>query len=400
MNSAAATALEHVEHLAVHIGNRPIGSAANLEAQDYITGVFKKAGLSVETQDFPCPDWTEEHTALELDGEPLEAFANTFSPSCDLRAPTLPVCTLAELDLAAITGCIPIFYGDLAQAELAAERAIYVSARDRHILELLKQGKPAAIVTVNPTLHGRWRLVEDFDLGIPSVTVAATAGLRLLKSPGAVVHLQISTRRSPSHSANVIATQNGATAARIVLCAHYDTKVDTPGAYDNAAGVGVLLALAQLLSRGEHRHSLEWIAFSGEEGYGLGDMEYVRRCGGSFSGISAVMNFDGVGPFTGTTTVACFTASLSLEALVDETISLHPSVDRADPWPASDHYIFYSNGVPSLAFTSTGVRDVYHTPADGIEWISGDKLEESLELAMQFINALDDREPGWTRPAK
>ena len=52
--------------------------------------------------------------------------------------------------------------------------------------------------------------------------------------------------------------------------------MDTPGAYDNAAGVGVLLALAQILSGYRHRHTLEWVAFTGEEGAGLGDMEYAR----------------------------------------------------------------------------------------------------------------------------
>ncbi len=400
MNTIAATAWEHVEHLAVRIGSRAIGSAANLEAAAYISGIFEERGLSVETQDFPCPDWTEEHTTLELDGEPLDAFANTFSPSCDLRAATLPVCTVAELESAAIRGCVLIFYGDLAQSELAAERAIYVPPRDRRILDLLKQEKPAAIITVNPTLHERWRLVEDFDLDIPSATVTAHSGLRLLRKPGAMIHLCISATRSPSHSANLIATQKGATAHRIVLCAHYDTKVDTPGAYDNAAGVGVLLASAQALSRRRHRHTIEWIAFSGEEGYGLGDMEYARRCGGAFAEITVAMNFDGVGPFTGTTTVASFEASQSMDALLCDTLRRFPAVARVDPWPASDHYIFYSRGVPSLAFTSRGIRDIHHTPSDSLEWISGDKLEESLDLALQFVDALDERQPAWTRPAK
>jgi Zn-dependent M28 family amino/carboxypeptidase len=74
----------------------------------------------------------------------------------------------------------------------------------------------------------------------------------------------------------VIGRLQGQIPERIVFCAHYDSKVDTPGAYDNAAGVGVLLALAQILSGRKHRHTLEWVAFTGEEGAGLGDMEYAR----------------------------------------------------------------------------------------------------------------------------
>jgi len=190
---------------------------------------------------------------------------------------------------------------------------------------------------------------------------------------------------------------------RIVLCAHYDTKVDTPGAYDNAAGVGVLLTLAELLSHGKHRHTLEWVAFSGEEGYGLGDMEYARRArstGDGFDQVTVAINFDGVGPFTGTTSVACFAASQALERLLDERIRSYPGVVKVEPWPASDHYIFHSNGTPSLAFSSKGIRDIYHTSSDTFEWISGEKLAEVVQLALDLIETLDHEDLSWSRPNK
>jgi len=396
--------MEHVKHLAVHIGSRLIGSTANLAAADYISEVFKQAGLSlIEEQEFACPDWIEEHTSLELNGEPLEASANTFSPSCNISAGTAPVGTLADLESASIAGRILIFYGDLAQTELAAKGAIYVSERDRKIVQLLEARGPAGIITINPTLHERWRLIEDFDLDIPSITVSAHAGLKLLKSPGAIAQMKIATRRSPSHSANVIGRLKGDIPERIVLCAHYDTKVDTPGAYDNAAGVGVILTLAELLSHRKHRHTLEWVAFSGEEGYGLGDMEYARsarRTGDGFDQVTTAINFDGVGPFTGVTSVACFAASQALEMLIDERIRSYSGVVKVEPWPASDHYIFYSNGSPSIAFSSKGIRDIYHTLSDTFQWISGEKLAEVVQLALDLIEALDDKGLSWSRPKK
>jgi len=395
--------LEHVKHLAVHIGSRLIGSTGNLAAADYISEVFNQNGLSLEKQEFSCPDWIEEHTALELNGEPLEVSANTFSPACNIRAATIPVGTLAELESALIPGRILVFYGDLAQTELAAKGAIYVSERDRKIVQLLEDRGPAGIITINPTLHERWRLIEDFDLDIPSVTVSAHSGLKLLKSPGAIVQMKIATRRSPSNSANVVGRLKGDIPERIVLCAHYDTKVDTPGAYDNAAGVGVLLTLAELLSHTKHRHTLEWVAFSGEEGYGLGDMAYARnarRTGDGFNQVTAAINFDGVGPFTGVTSVACFAASRAFETLIGEMIRSYPGVVKVEPWPASDHYIFYSNGTPSIAFSSKGIRDIYHTSSDTFEWISGEKLAEVVQLALDLIEVLDNERLSWSRPKK
>ena len=397
----ASGTLEHVGRLAVQIGSRMIGSTANLAAADYISGIFRQSGLSLERQEISCPNWVEEQTVLELNGEILEASANTFSPSCDISAATVSVCTPAELELASITDRILIFYGDMAQGELATKGGIYVSDRDRRILQLLEERRPAGIITINPILHARWRLIEDFDLDIPSVTVSAQSGLKLLKNPGAIVQMKVSTQRSTSHTANVIGRLPGELRERIVFCAHYDSKVDTPGAYDNAAGVGVLLTLAEVLSQRKHRHTLEWVAFTGEEGAGLGDMEYARRArspGHGFDQVSAAINIDGVGPFTGTTTVASFAASQEFEALIDDRLKRYPSVMRVEPWPASDHYIFYSNGVPSIALTSKGVRDIYHTLSDTIEWISGEKLSETVRFVLGLIEVLDDKDLSWSRP--
>lgn len=395
--------LEHVRKLAVEIGSRPIGSTANLAAADYIGDVFTRSGLSVERQSIPCPDWSAEQTSLTLAGEYLEASANTFSPACNIAAETIPICTPAELELATLTGRIAVFYGDMAQGELATKGGIYVSDRDRGTFQLLEQRRPVGIITVNPTIHARWRLIEDFDLDIPSVTVSARSGLRLLRNPGATVHMKILSRRGASHTDNVIGRLPGEIPERIVMCAHYDSKVDTPGAYDNAAGVGVLLTLAEALSRTKHHHTLEWIAFTGEEGAGLGDMEYARRAretGAGFDPVTAAINIDGVGPFTGTTTVASFAASQGLERLIDDKIRNHPGVIRVEPWPASDHYIFYSNGVPSVALTSKGIRDIFHTVFDTIEWISAEKLGEAVRLALELFEALDHKDRSWTRPGK
>ena len=116
--------------------------------------------------------------------------------------------------------------------------------------------------------------------------------------------------------------------------------------------------------------------------------------------MTAAINIDGVGPFTGTTTIACFAASPAFESVVDEKIKNYPGVLKVDPWPASDHYIFYSNGAPSVALTSKGLRDLYHTLSDTIEWISPEKLAESVQLVMDLVDVLDTKDLSWSRPHK
>jgi hypothetical protein len=98
--------------------------------------------------------------------------------------------------------------------------------------------------------------------------------------------------------------------------------------------------------------------------------------------------------------VASFVTSQDLDALIDQKVRNYPGVVRVEPWPASDHYIFYSHGTPSIAFGSKGVRDLYHTPSDTIEWISRDKLTEALRLALDLIEVLDHKDTSWSRPEK
>ena len=163
------------------------------------------------------------------------------------------------------------------------------------------------------------------------------------------------------------------------------------------------MTLAQILSQQNHRHTLEWIAFTGEEGAGLGDMEYARAAhsaGNAFDQVTAAINIDGVGPYTGTTTTAAFVASQNFEALLEEQMQRYPGIIRVEPWPASDHYIFYSNGAPSIALTSMGIKDIFHTLSDTIEWISAEKLAEAVQLTLDLVEALDDKELSWTRPQK
>lgn len=393
-------AYAHVRTLSVEIGPRLIGTAGHHAAAAYLERHLAQAGLAVERQPIPCPNWEEGPASVQVDGLTLPAYANTFSPAATVTAPTLALGTLAELKAADLRGRLLIFYGALAQHGLAAQNAIYVSLRDLAIISRLAEQQPAGLITVNPSLHAHWRLVEDYDLPLPSATVQPREGLALVQRAGAVACLTVESRRSQGHTDNVVGRRPGPRAERLVICAHYDTKADTPGAYDNAAGLGVLLAVAEALSASPLTHTLEYVCFTGEEGYGLGDMEYARRqaYGVGFDTITAALNLDGPGPYLAANTLAVFAANDRFKALAEAAAARYPGVAVIEPWPASDHYIFYSHGVPSLAISSVGIQDQYHTPHDSLEWISPAKLDEAARLALDTLTALDDKPVRWGRP--
>ncbi|MGL4648015.1 MAG: M28 family peptidase, partial [Caldilineaceae bacterium] len=250
---------QHVGRLAGDLGARPVGSAANRAAADYVAGVFANAGLTVERQPFDCPDWTDEGTTLTLDGHPLEAAANMWSPPCDVSAPAVPVCTLAELEGADLDGRIALLYGELSERPITPKGyPLYSDERDLRIDAALEGKGTAAALTVQHR-RGLERILEDADLAVPSATIGPDTARALLARPGVPVQLRIRTRREPSTGAHVIGLKTGPRPARVLLCAHFDTKIGTPGAWDNASGTAALLALAGLLAHESLGCGLEFL---------------------------------------------------------------------------------------------------------------------------------------------
>ncbi len=394
----ATRVMEYLSQLSETIGPRPAGSSANQAAADYIHGVLEGCGLLVQRQEFPFPSWQHRNTSLHLSGAPLDAEANPFSPSCDVTGVPVILATVGELEATDLTGRVVVLHGDLTREQFATKGAIYVPERDKAIIALLERQAPAALITVSLDLGMVHSLIQDWDLPLPSATVPSDAGLALLRRRGEQVHLRIDTRTTPGHSSNVVATRLGDRDGRIVLCAHYDTYPKTPGAWDNGSGVAVILTIAELLRGRDIPIGLEWVVFNGEELGGVGDLEYLRRCRGTLDGIIAAINIDGVGQELGSTSIATFAASAAFAAHVSALVREgYPGVVEVDPWPASDHYIFYSNGVPSIALTSSGQANVLHRPADTIEWMSAARLSEVVALTADLIGSLQGKDPLWGR---
>lgn len=392
----------HLRHLCSDIGARPVGSANNQAAAAYVRSVFSSAGLKVHEQRFDWVDWKAEKTSLQLDGLSLKAYANTYSRSCNVIAPTVAVGTLAELEAADLRGKIGVLYGELTQTPLTPKNfALYTVERDQRIVALLERKQPLALLTVNLQPPSTERLIEDRDFAIPSATVTAEIGLKLVERAGDTVHLLIIAHSSPSCSANVIGTKAGSRPERIVLCAHYDTKIDTPGASDNASGMAALLTLARILSRRNIAAGLEFVAFSDEEYFGQDDAAYVRDSGDQMGTILAAINMDAIGQALGANTVAIMSHSVALHERVSAATAQYPGVIWVDPWPQSNHSTFAWRGVPSIAFTSyfAGMNRYIHLPADTPKWISSAKLAQVVTLVTEIVESIQHESLAWARPS-
>jgi len=375
--------IHHLQTL-VRLGPRPIASPANQAAADYIRESFCAAGLDVEEQPYAATAWEQRSTLLAQNGKRLDCTANAFSLPCDVTAPIVPVASLAELEASSAKGKILLLYGDLTRAPLAAKSWFLRDGRDTRFFELLEAKQPAAVLAP-PTSAGYFcQLTEDWELDLPAATVPAEVALYLLCEPQIPIHLFIDAQRTPATARNIVARTPHMPERRLVLCAHFDTKINTPGATDNAGGVAAMLSQAETLPRALP-FGLEFIAFNGEEYLPIGDDEYIRRSEGYFGKILACINMDGAGAALGTNNVTAISCPPELEAKIKSVAAKFPGVVWVDPWPESNHSTFSFRGVPAIPIGSTGMRGLAHSVDDTLEQVSPAKLDEVTALVKELV---------------
>jgi aminopeptidase YwaD len=379
----------HLTELTRSPGGRPVGSAANRDAEAYIGEVLLATGYEVERQPFDCIDWRLDGIELRIDGQPRPAIANPYSPPCDITGPFVAVESLAELESAELRGRIAVLHGELTSGPLFPRNYPFFTVEEhQRIVELLEQKGPQAVITVSHIAGNPAPIIEDGDFTLPSVTVPAGVGPLLLAVDGPI-SLRVRSVAQPGRSANVIGRRPAPDRAKIVLCAHFDTKPGTPGALDNAAGVAAVLALAERLAGESLGTNLEIVAFNGEDHYAApGEVAYINGCGSEFGRISLVVNVDGVGLKGEAATVAFFNCPEGWAEKTRAEMAARPRLEESDPWPEGDHSIFAMRGVPCIALTSDGI----HALIDGIIHTSNDTLDlvEPAQIAavVDFLAAL------------
>jgi aminopeptidase YwaD len=391
----------HLHKLSVEIGCRPIGSPANQAAANYVGDVFRTLGLAVEEQPYPCTGWECAGAWLSVGDEALRlrsgqaqpVEANAFSPACDVTAAVVPASTLAELAAADLTGKIALLHGELVAEPLAAKSWFLRGERDDAISGLLEAKRPAAVLAPPPPTPQYEQFTGDWELEIPAATAPAAVIERLLARP-APLHLRLDCAKFGATARNIVARragprQPGVPPQRVALMAHFDTRINTPGALDNAGSVAALLALAETLGGVALPFDLEFIAFDGEEYLPIGDDEYVRRAGeAAFADISLAINMDGIGYVDGHNTVAQFNIAPELAGRLGAIVGRYPAVQWVAPWPQSNHSTFSFRGVPALAFSSHDAFTLAHFPADTVEKVSVEKLAEVVAVVREIVELL------------
>lgn len=380
----------HLQVLCNEIGERKVGSEKNRSATDYVGKKLKESGWQTESTELSVIDWTTEGATLTCGNKSFEVFSSHYSLGCSVKGELIAIDTIKKLEQSAITDKILLLYGDISKEQIAPKNFPFWNPEEhQHLISVLEKNKPLAIITAterNSALAGGvypFPMFEDGDFDIPSVFMTDIEGEKLLDCVGENVELVSRATRIPEKAYNIIGYNNREGKKRIVITAHIDTKIGTPGAIDNGTGVAVLLTLAEMLKDLSVEYPIEFVVFNGEDYYGApGQVEYVKQNAGKFSDILLNINIDGAGYKEGLSCFSPFNLPKNISTAFSEMLANYPEIIEGLPWYQGDHSLFLQNGTPAIAVSSQWFienmecQEITHTPKDNLSIVNYDRVAE------------------------
>jgi aminopeptidase YwaD len=386
---------EHLEELVRAIGERPPGSPANRRATDYAARVLREAGWEVTTPAFTMDHWESGGAEATVDGGEIPLHVGPWSPGFSGRAPLVAAGSRADLEAVDAEGKILLLHDELVREQLMPKGfPFYNPDHHRERVALIEAKRPAAVLAAtgrNPELAGSlypFPLIEDGDFSIPNAYLRDSEAGSLLRHTGHEVTLNIRSTRAPSTGHNVIASNAAPDERRSLLVAHIDTKHDTPGALDNAAGVVSLLAFAESFRDPASAPPVEIVLFNGEDNWAVpGQLEYLR--GFEAERVRAVINIDAAGYIEGPSALSSYNLDEEARGRLERLVEELEGVVLGPPWMQSDHAMFAQMGLPALAITSerttTVFSEITHTAADDLDVVDTARLAQLVPALTRLL---------------
>jgi hypothetical protein len=237
-------------------------------------------------------------------------------------------------------------------------------------------------------------------------------GSRVLGQPGnggAAAYLHERFRAIPGLSvayqdaglSNVVATLKGTGADLPVLIvgAHYDSMSSdpphAPGATDNAAGVGVVLELARVLSRHTFRHTIQFACWNGEEDGCRGSKSFAEEARKRGTPIALYINYDSTAYDPQGRKVLDLMYD-SVTAFIRDLMATNNSLYRIGFRLVEnrhdcdgDHMSFRSQGYAAIMTHQETHGAHYHTPRDRIDRVSAPYACSNARLGVTVLAVLD-----------
>ncbi|UOQ59678.1 M28 family peptidase [Leucobacter rhizosphaerae] len=400
----AATAFGHARHLAVGIGPRVAGSAAEVEANTYVKDALASYGFITETESFPVSVSTFADATPSRD-LPLQVSWQ-YRPAANalFTGAGAPV-TAEVVDVGAGTTIDPaVVAGKFVLVDWNATSA----TRNAMLTEIAAAGAAGIIIA---------QTTENSSLANPGTVPAQAAAIQVVgAASGQAIRirellttgpltLSMTTEQSSLTSTNTIGVRPAVgdadgTAPIVYIGAHIDSVVGSPGASDNASGVGIMLESARIMSQYSLDTEIRVGTWGAEEKGILGSKfhatsltpEEIARTVGAW-------NMDMAGTsFLGNPGQPTEFWGLSVNqdnadnAVLNQAAAVSQGTGRGELNRGyvgrSDHQSFHDVGIDAAVFswmfwspaTSIVLEPTYHKPSDTIDNISEERVGIATEL--------------------
>ncbi|OAA88342.1 M28 family metallopeptidase [Clostridium coskatii] len=378
---------------------RAVGTAANDEIVNFLENKFKHMNYSIKSLSFECAIWEKGKSTLISRNHLFQVEPSPFSEPFKGIGKLIMVKTVKELEDIDCNDVILVLSGKLTESPLQPkDYPFYYPKEHKYLISLLERKKPKAIIAVtgkNP-LSGQnpFPLFEDGSFLIPSTNIndQTLSKIEAAGLLGEVVNLTIDSHKRLSKSRQIVALKKATKSmGKIVIGAHMDTKYNTPGALDNAAGVAVLLQVAKVLK--STAYDIELVPFNSEEFYGAcGEMEYLKLIDNEKDRIKLMINIDSPCHKGSKTAISFHNLSDNISDIINCTIGKSEKIVKGKKWYAGDHSPFIFRGIPCLAITSSdlfsGALEYTHTSKDTLDTIDFDMIGHIVKYITEIISAL------------
>lgn len=393
---------EHMKILCSDITERQVGSEGNRKATYYVKQKFIEADWEIDETLLQVMDWETQGATLSCGEKSFEVQSSHYSLGCKTEGKLIAIDSIEKLEKYDITGKIVLLYGEIAAMQIMPKNFIFYIVEDhQRIISLLEEGKPKAVITAthrnSATAGGVYPfpLFEDGDFDIPSVYMKDTEGEKLLTCNGKTVKLESKAKRIPETAFNIIGKKEVGSDSRIVITAHVDAKIGTPGAIDNATGVTTLLLLAEMLKDYRKKYNIELVAFNGEDYYAVpGQMKYLEQNRDKLDNIFLNINIDGTGYKEGLSGFSPFELPETIENALNKVIENNPGIVEGLPWYQGDHSMFIQQGRPAIAVSSQWFienmecQEITHTPKDNLDIVNYERVAECAVGIKELVESL------------
>ena len=379
-----ARAFAHVEALAVDIGSRPAGTAAEREGARYLRDRLQAFGYEVELQPFSYDVFADAGSSLDV------LSPQAPSPAVYPLEPSVDGVAEGQLVDAGI-GRPGDFPQDTA-GKVALIRRGTLRFADK-VANAAAAGAVAAVIYNNePGLFGGQLSGVSV---IPALAISQEDGealLELMDSGPVSVRLEVRTQSGPNDSQNVVARPPDGE-CRVVAGGHYDSVPAGPGANDNASGTATVVEIARVMAADGEFDDACFVLFGAEEIGLIGSARYVESLTATeIDAMEGMLNFDMVGAgsrwLLGASPGIRDIASAEADARGSDFVIGSVSEDGA----GSDHANFIIAGIPAVflhGFSSFVADDPnYHTAGDQAENVRATRMVEIAEAGLGIIEAL------------